>query len=97
MLRTIRDENGELTYTEDLVHKDDKFYCWDFKECDNLIDYLRKYMTKGTTDNIIEESAYQYVYDESGDWMKGKWDSSDIERAFVAGAKWMREVMNMVQ
>lgn len=91
MLRQIEDENGNLTYTTENIYTDDTYKCWKFKECKNLKDYLQRYMNQYD----LEESGYQYVYDESEDWLKDNWDSGDIERAFIAGAKWMKMILDL--
>ena len=87
MLRQVWKSNDTIEFTEDHIHTDDTYKCWQFKECESLEDYLEKYMNP----NDFEDAGYQYVYDESEDWLRDKWDSYDIERAFIAGAKWMKK------
>ena len=50
-------------------------------------------MNCGSSDVDLEESAYQYVYDESEDWFHNEWTSADVEKAFKAGAMWMKSLM----
>ena len=96
MLRNIIDkETGELRITADdeTIFSDSDYRCWKFKDCSNLIDYLKTYMNCSSSDVDLEESAYQYVYDESEDWFHNEWTSADVEKAFKAGAMWMKSLM----
>lgn len=68
-------------------------HCWEFKECDNLEDYIASYLNMGNTDSDIDESSYQYIYDTSNDWFKENFTSTDVQNAFIVGAMWMRKLM----
>lgn len=68
-------------------------HCWDFKECNNLDDYIQQYLNSGTTDIDIDESSYQYTYDETNDWFRENFTPTDLQNAFIVGAMWMRKQM----
>ena len=41
----------------------------------------------------IDESSYQYTYDETNDWFREKFTPTDLQNAFIVGAMWMRQRM----
>ena len=62
-------------------------------EWTEFLDTLEKTLNKGTSDIDINESAYQYLYDESNDWYRQEFTSTDVQNAFAIGALWMRKLM----
>ena len=73
------------------AEKYDHFF--QFKDCKSIDEYINKYLNKGTSDIDINESAYQYMYDESNDWYRQEFTSTDVQNAFAIGALWMRKLM----
>lgn len=68
-------------------------HCWDFKECEDLDDYIQSYLNHGSSDVDIDESSYQYIYDETNDWFREDFTPTDLQNAFIVGAMWMRQRM----
>lgn len=56
-------------------------------------DYIQRYLNCGSTDIDIDESSYQYTYDETNDWFREKFTPTDLRNAFIVGAMWMRQRM----
>lgn len=74
--------------------REDGEHCWEFKECENLEEYIRKYLNSNTQEEDILESAYQFVYDESNDWFRDQFTSIDVQNGFIVGALWMMNRLN---
>lgn len=64
------------------------YTCVEWRECKSEQEYIENYLNNNDT---IEDASYQYIYDETKDWIDEEYDCEIARKAFEMGAKWMEQ------